>query len=129
MTGKTKLIKEYQFGADRNIRTARDLVKQNHRDWALFIGQLSLEKLLKGLVTKRTSEVAPRVHDLNKLAELAKIELDAQQKNNFAEITQFHVQARYEEIKYEFYKKAAPAYTKKWFGKIEEYYQWLKKLY
>lgn len=129
MKSKAEVIQEYQFGADRNIKTARDLVKQNHRDWALFIGQLSLEKLLKGLVAARTNEVAPRIHDLNKLAELAEIKLNPDQREDFAEITQFHIQARYEEIKYEFYKKATPNYTRKWFKKIEEYYQWLKKLY
>lgn len=129
MKNKTEVIQEYQFGADRNINTARDLIKQNHHDWALFIGQLSLEKLFKGLVIKRTDEVAPRIHDLNKLAELVGIELDPQQKEDFIEITQFHIQVRYEEIKYEFYKKATPEYAHKWFSKIEEYYQWLKKLY
>ena len=44
------IIKRWQKSAEENLKTASDLYNLKHYDWTLFIGQLSLEKLLKGLV-------------------------------------------------------------------------------
>lgn len=52
-------VKQWREGAERNLDAARDMVKASHRDWALFIGQLSLEKLLKGLIVKKKNETPP----------------------------------------------------------------------
>lgn len=128
MTEK-EALKRWRKGAERNLKTAEDLIKTKHYDWALFVGQLSLEKLLKGLYIQRRGELPPLIHDLKKLAELAQIELTKEQGQELVEISRFHIQARYDDIKYELYKSATKAYTQKWFGKIKKYHQWLKKLY
>lgn len=126
---KKELISRWRKSANKNFKTAQDLIKLKHYDWALFIGQLSLEKFLKGLVVKNSNKLPPLIHNLNKLAELAEIKLTKEQENDFVEISKFHIQARYDDIKYELYKTATEKYTKKWFNKIQKYYQWLKKLY
>lgn len=126
---KQDAIRRWQQGAQRNIETAKSLVKLKHYDWALFIGQLALEKLLKGLVIVKTCKLPPRIHDLQKLAELAGIKLTNEQINDFTEITRFHIQARYDDIKYELYKAATPEYTQEWFTKMRKFYLWLQKLY
>lgn len=122
-------VKRWRESAERNLETARDMVRLKHRDWALFIGQLALEKLAKGLVEKKTGDTPPFIHDLVKLSTFAGLSLSKAQTEELVEITKFHIQARYEEFKYQLYKAATPSYTEKWMGKIEEYALWFTKHY
>ncbi|EKD57933.1 MAG: hypothetical protein ACD_57C00086G0002 [uncultured bacterium] len=126
---KKAAIKIWREGAKRNFKIAQDMFKLGHFDWALFLGQLALEKLLKGLVTKKTDSAPPYIHNLVGLASAAKIDLTKNQENELADITKFHVQARYDEIKYKLYKTAIREYTSNWFKIIRRYYKWLEKLY
>ncbi len=126
MTQK-EAVKRWQESAKRNLKLSHDLFEGKHFDWALFAGQLALEKLLKGLVTKKIDDAPPFTHDLIKLAKVAGINLTAQQNADLREITKFHIAARYADIKRDLYKKATRAYTTKWSAIIEELYLWLKK--
>lgn len=120
-------VKRWYESAERNLTTAKEMMKLNHRDWALFVGQLALEKLLKGIITKQTEDAPPYIHDLVRLSKIARIELNQTQKDQLATISRFNVEARYDFIKAELYKKATPAYVKRWIGVIEELYLWLTK--
>ena len=60
---------------------------------------------------------------------LAKIKLSKDQIEDFVEITRFHIQARYDDIKYELNKVVTASYACIWFQKIKEYSKWLKSLY
>ena len=122
-------VKHWLESAERDFEVSKDMVQTNHRDWALFIGQLSLEKLLKGLVVKKTNQAPPFIHDLIKLSQLAGIEISIEQMEQLAKITRFHVAARYVEIKSALYKEATPEFTAEWMKKIGEFYLWFKKLY
>lgn len=126
---KDEAVKRWLEGAETNLSASLDMAKSNHRDWALFIGQLALEKLLKGLITKKTDETPPFIHDLVKLSQLAGIETTEDQKGDLAKITRFHVAARYEEIKTQLYLEATPEFTKEWLDKIKGFFLWFKKLY
>jgi HEPN domain-containing protein len=116
------IILKYKDSADRNFQTAQDLYNSGHYDWALFLGQLTLEKLLKGLVIKHTNEIAPFIHDLSKLSILAAIPFSDEENEWLIEITRYHIQARYDDIKYELYKKATKEYTDVWFDRIKTIY-------
>lgn len=122
-------LRVWKESAERNLAIGKEMIAAGHYDWALFFGQLALEKLLKGLVTKKTDEAPPFIHDLGKLATVAQIPLTAEQTSDFAEITTFHVAARYDDIKKELYFKATADYSKLYFSKIEEYASWLIKQY
>lgn len=122
-------IRAWKESAERNLVIGKEMIASGHFDWALFFGQLALEKLLKGLVTKRTNEAPPFIHDLGKLAGVAQIPLTSEQTNDFAEITTFHIAVRYDDIKRELYLKATAEYAKLYFSKIEEYASWLIKQY
>lgn len=126
---KDEAVKSWLESAERNLSACLDMAKSNHRDWALFIGQLALEKLLKGLITKKTDATLPFIHDLVKLSQLAGAETTEGQKGNLAKISRFHVAARYDEIKSQLYLEATPKFTKEWIGKIQEFFLWFKKLY
>jgi HEPN domain-containing protein len=40
-------------------------------NWALFIGHLVIERLLKAIIVKNTGNHAPLTHDLRRLAKLS----------------------------------------------------------
>lgn len=118
-------VLRWRKSAENDLSTAKDLMKAGHCDWALFLGQLTLEKLLKGLVTQKLDDAPPFTHDLLKLANTAKIELTEERQSELQEITTYHINARYGYIKDRLYQKATKEYSQHWFGKIEEYYLWL----
>jgi len=126
---QTEAIRKWKESARHNLQIARDLLRLGHFDWALFMGQLVLEKLFKGLITSRTGRAPPYIHDLKKLADVAGLSLTREQMDDFQEITTYHIKARYEDIKRELYKKATKEYAGKFFTKIEEYARWLESLY
>lgn len=126
---KDEAVKSWLESAERNLSASLDMARSNHRDWALFVGQLALEKVLKGLITKKTDATPPFIHDLVKLSIVAGIETTENQQGDLAKISRFHVAARYEEIKSQLYAEATPEFTKEWLGKIQEFFLWFKKLY
>lgn len=124
---REEIIKVWLESAERNLAVARELVKSKHYDWALFIGQLALEKLLKSVVTKAQNDSPPYTHNLVKLAELSNIKFSEEDLQDLAQITKYNVQARYDDVKYQLYKMATKEYTKEWFTKIERIYSWIKE--
>ncbi|OGG24163.1 hypothetical protein A3A79_03150 [Candidatus Gottesmanbacteria bacterium RIFCSPLOWO2_01_FULL_43_11b] len=126
---KIDVIKRWKESGRKNFDVARDMMKLGHYDWALFMGQLALEKLLKGLVVKRTGKLPPPVHNLVQLAKAARLSFDTNKTANLTTITRFHIVARYDDVKYEFYKEATESYAEKWVKIIEEYFVWIQKLY
>ncbi len=66
----------------------------------------------------------PKIHNLVRLAELSKIELDEHQKFSLDTITDFNIQTRYPDYKLGFYKKCTEEYTNRYFSKIKELYEW-----
>jgi HEPN domain-containing protein len=58
---------------------------------------LALEKVLKAHVCRHTQDVAPRVHNLTRLSELAGLSLDQGAVDVLADMNQFHIEGRYPE--------------------------------
>lgn len=111
--------------AERNWGTAKYLYKgQRYSDCLLFC-HLSIEKLLKALVTNYTEDYAPYIHDLVKLAKLAGISLSEAQISELREITSFNMLARYDDEKDAFFKKASKDFTETKFNLCGEYRKWL----
>lgn len=124
---KSEAANYWFASAERNIPAARDMFRLKHYDWSLFLWHLVVEKALKSIIAKR-GEVPPPIHDLRKLTVMTGLALTDDQKTSLKEITTFNIEARYEDYKRSFYKKATRTYTQKW-GKIcEDFYLWLKKL-
>jgi HEPN domain-containing protein len=70
-----KHVSFWREGSRDDWSTARILLDSGKVRQSLFFAHLSLEKALKALVTRRTAEVPPRVHDLLRLAQVAMVEL------------------------------------------------------
>lgn len=123
---KTEFIKFWQDSSKKSLKTAEDLFKLRHYDWCLFFCHLTLEKILKGLVVKATGDHPFPIHNLEKLAQQANLDLTEDQTAELNEITTFNIQARYDDIKLSFYKKATKSYSQKFLEKTKEWHQWLE---
>jgi len=110
--------------------TFRNLLKSSDNHWALFIGHIVVEKLLKALVVQKNKEgfVVPRSHDLLLLAEKANLEINEQRADILDLISTFNINARYPDYKRGFYQKCTDDYTKERALEIDEVIAWLKNL-
>lgn len=114
--------------SDDNFGEMMDFYKIGRNNWALFIGHLCLEKLLKAYHVKVHHKHSMNLHNLNRIAELTNLELTGEQKADFAMITTFNISARYDDYKQNFYKKCTSEFTMTWIDKITSYQIWMKEL-
>lgn len=98
--------------------------------WSLFIGHLTIEKLLKGLYAKNNpdSPYTIKSHNLLALAQKCNIELTEEQVEKLKIITQFNISTRYDDYQNEFYEMCTENYTKEQINNIEEVRKWLKQI-
>ena len=123
---KEELIEYWVSSSDKDFKTMENLVKSTDYLWALFIGHLVVEKLLKAYYVKTVDDNPPWIHQLLKLAEKTDLSLTEEQKDAFLLITTFNINVRYPDYKYEFYKKCTKKYTETNIAKIKELRLWLK---
>ncbi len=121
-----KMIKNWLLKAEKDVETAEDLYKSKHYDWCLFIWHLAIEKALKVKILSLNKSII-YVHDLKRLANETDIDFDQEQIINLNEITSFNLEARYDDYKLSFYKKADENYTKKWIVICENIYKLIIK--
>lgn len=115
--------------AEEDLKTAGELLGLKRYHHALFFCHLALEKLLKGLVYKRTKNHPLPIHDLAKLAQQTGVSFPDTHMQDLEEITTWNIQARYDTIKRSFYKKATREFSSLWFGKVKEIFVWIKRQY
>ena len=116
-----KLLESLLFKAKKDVETAEDLFKLKHFDWCLFIWHLAIEKVLKARLLSLGKEII-YTHDLRRLAKEAEISFTKEQLEQLDEITTFNLEARYDDYKLSFYKKADEVYTKRWVKICKELY-------
>lgn len=122
-----KTIAFWRNSGDKNWKTAQSLFRLKHYDMCLFCCHLTLEKYLKALAMSINNDNPPPIHDLNRLAEIAGLNLTAEQEKQLNEISTFNIQARYDDIKLSFYKKATAHFTAQYFNVTHQLLIWLKK--
>ena len=88
----------------------------------LFFAHLTLEKSLKALVCKHTRDLAPKIHNLSRLAELAGLALPGGYGEILAEVNAFQMEGRYPKVLTEPPSKERALY---YLTRAEEVYQWL----
>lgn len=120
-----KIINHYKESSEEDYMTMINLFNSKSYNWSLFIGHISLEKLLKALYVKINREHAPYTHNLYRLAEKCKIEISQEKSDWLDEITSFNINARYNDFKKEFYNKCTKNFTKEWLEKIKTLKEWI----
>jgi HEPN domain-containing protein len=123
-----KVRKHWIETSEDDFKTMNKLFKSKSYSWALFIGHISVEKLLKALYVKLSGKHAPAIHNLYRLAELCELELTDENSDWLDTITSFNINARYDDYKKEFYNLCTREYTELWIGHIKELRKWIKKM-
>lgn len=111
-----------------DFKTMDALFKSKSYNWALFVGHISVEKLLKALYVKSHKNHAPAIHNLYRLAELCEIDLTDEFSDWLDTITSFNINARYDDYKREFYNQCTLEYTESWIDRIKELRQWINQM-
>ena len=123
-----KIVKHWIETSDDDFNTMLTLYNSKSYGWSLFLGHISIEKLLKAIYVKRFNEHAPFTHNLYRLGELIGLEMSDEYSDWLDEITSFNLNARYDDYKKEFYKLCTPEYTKAWIEKIKTIRTWIKEM-
>ncbi|MFA4830229.1 MAG: HEPN domain-containing protein [Thermodesulfovibrionales bacterium] len=124
---KDEIINYWLNSASADLKAMNSLFKSGHYIWALFLGHLVIEKLLKAVYVKNIGTNVPYIHNLIRIAEETKLELTEKQKDFLAEVTTFNIKSRYPDYKGRFYKKATRKFTAHYLKEIKEFRQWLLK--
>jgi HEPN domain-containing protein len=122
-----KTINHWISRSEQDFETMIHLYSSKDYHWALFIGHLVIERLLKALVIKRTKSHPPFTHDLRRLSKLSGIDLNDKQKRELDTITTFNLNARYDDYKLDFYKKCTSEFSQKWISNIKTLREWIKE--
>ncbi len=118
-----KIVKYWRITAEHDFETMNVLFGVKRYSESLFFGHIVLEKILKGLTVEKTKEEAPHIHNLTKLAELAKCDLSKEEMDLLDDVNKFNIRARYPEYKMQFYKQCNREFTKKYIDKISGLYK------
>ena len=94
-----KQVAHWSKGADEAWEAAQDLIRRDRRiSFGLFFVHLAFEKIIKAHVWRAKKEMPPHIHNLNRLAELAEIPMNADHKKVLAEINEFNIEGRYSDL-------------------------------
>lgn len=123
---RKKIVAYWVETSEEDYNTMSHLYKLKKYEWALFLGHISLEKLLKGLYVQTHKEHAPFTHNLYRLGELIGLEISDEYADWLDVITSFNLNARYDDYEREFAKQCTPAFAKLWIDRIMVLRKWIK---
>lgn len=118
-----KQIDYWINGAEDDIITADLLIREKRNLHGLFFCHLVIEKAIKAHVVKKTSDVAPRTHNLVYLSENAGLVFDDEPQIFIGILMKYQLQGRYPD-----YNPILPDQKQinEYFNKTKDLLQWLK---
>ncbi|RLC00647.1 MAG: DNA-binding protein [Deltaproteobacteria bacterium] len=95
-----KLVSHWIERSEYDLGTARVMLDTGRYLYVAYMSQQAIEKILKAIIAHHGKENYP-IHNLNRLAEIALLnnELTCDQFNFLAELTPYHIEARYGDYK------------------------------
>lgn len=117
-----KQIAYWKKGAEEEMELAEFLLEKDKVRHALFFAHLALEKALKAHVCKQTQDAAPRIHNLVRLCEMARLEPAEDRMDSLAEINSFGLEGRYPDL-----FQVAPSFddAPRFVQRARETFEWL----
>ena len=124
---KDEIIRFWIESSDKDYKSMLNMYKIKEYSYALFVGHLTIEKLLKANYVKNNGINIPKIHDLEKLASIAGLKLTEKYANELQDITKFNIGVRYDDYKKTFYKKCTKKFAEDNIESIKGLRKWLKK--
>jgi HEPN domain-containing protein len=122
-----KFVQYWRETSDKDYRTMQNLLKSGDNSWALFLGHLVLEKLLKAHYVKNLQKHPIFTHNLLRLVKESGLVINTETEEWLDDISTFNINARYDNYKQDFYRLCTKEFTKIWSERIEKLRQWLIK--
>lgn len=122
-----KTVEYWLEGAEYDMGVAKAMFKTKKYPYALFMGHLALEKLLKALVVKTTKKHSPYTHSLPLLADMLTFQVPDDIKKKLVKFMEFYFETRYPEKQKKFYKKCTKEFAEQNLKDIKGVFVWLKK--
>lgn len=122
---REEIVSYWVNSSETDYRAMDSLFQNGHYTWALFVGHLVIEKLLKAYLVKSGNAEIPHVHDLLKIVDKSGLSLTEDQKDFLDEVTTFNIKARYPDYKKRFHRKATKEFTEDYIVRIREFREWL----
>ncbi|MDY0254559.1 MAG: HEPN domain-containing protein [Tenuifilaceae bacterium] len=120
-----EIIGYWKDSSDQNYATMNNLLKSRDYSWALFIGHLVIEKLLKAHYVKNQKKHALYTHDLLRLSSKCGLKVSSEFEEWLDDISTFNLNARYDNYKRDFNKLCTKEFTAVWVQRIEKIREWL----
>jgi HEPN domain-containing protein len=114
--------------SDDDFNTMHILFSSKTYHWALFMGHIAIEKLLKAYYVRQKESHAPFTHNLYRLAELGGLEISEEHADWLFKITTFSLNARYDDCKKEFHTICTADFAEEWIEKITILQKWIKQM-
>ena len=122
-----KDTKNYIKSAEYDLKTADFMLNSGRYIYVIFMCHLSLEKILKAIVTEITQKISPKSHNSIYLLKLGNIQLPSESFDFIAKINNASIVTRYPED----FSKILEAYPKsvaeEYLFKTKEILECLKK--
>jgi len=109
-----------------DLDTAKVMLDSSRYLYVAYMCQQTIEKILKAIIAQQGKENFP-IHNLIRLAEITGIskELNADQFNFLAELTPYHIEARYGDYKESLSEIIDAEKARSVYKKTQEIYKWL----
>ena len=124
------LKKDIQYWIDiskYDLDTAQSLLEAKRYLYVLFMCQQSLEKMFKAIVTLKTKEFPPRIHNLVRLAELAGFDNKDIDMEFLNKLSFYYIETRYPEEHIKLHKQVSKKLAGEYYRITKRIYKWLEK--
>lgn len=111
-----------------DIDTAKAMLESGRYLYVLFTCQQSIEKMLKALIVKNTKSFPPKIHDLVKLINIAKIDIEIEQKEFLAKLNYYYLETRYPRELSEISKQIKKNTAANFYNNTKKILKWLKSI-
>jgi len=122
-----KDTKNYIKSAEYDLKTADFMLNSGRYIYVIFMCHLSLEKILKAIVTEITQKISPKSHNLIYLLKLGNIQLPSESFDFIAKINNASIVTRYPEDFSKILEAYPKSVAKEYLSKTKEILKCLKK--
>lgn len=124
----TSIPEQWVERAQYDLETARAMLASGRLLYVLFCCQQAVEKMLKGIIAKRTESLPPRLHNLVRLSEYAGLELSEERLRLFENLSKYYIQTRYPEGMDSLSKGLSKDDSQNLFDETEDALSWLSSM-
>ena len=88
-------VRHWEESSREDWLVASDLIKRGRLRHGLFFAHLAIEKMLKARVCQHSGDIAPKIHNLVRLAEAAGLSLSPTELDLLADMNRYNLEGRY----------------------------------